>query len=124
MMKLTPLMTSLMIGLSALAATDVTAQDRPTHCGATPSNPPVVPDGSKATTDAILNARKSVLAYTDAVDAYIKCMESRARFIAPYMSKEQLTRYDEDMADLNNGLRELQISLNKAIRAYRAKKSK
>lgn len=88
-------------------------------CGQPPIEPPLVPSGASANASDIRKARDDVLAYSDKVDAFITCMERRGAAVAPYMTKEQIARRQEDLNELHNGRRDLQIALNEAIRAFR-----
>ncbi len=88
-------------------------------CGQPPVDIPAVPAGETASADDIKQARDMVLAFSGEVDKFITCMERRSSLIAPYMTKEQVARRQEDLNELHNGRRDLQIQLNEAIRAYR-----
>lgn len=103
------------VGLS-LAITSASAA---VDCGEPPMQQPAVPDGARATPDDIRFARDAVLAYSAKVDEFIACMDARTARVAPYMTKEQITRRQEDIDELHNVRRDLQIKLNEAIRAYR-----
>ncbi len=103
------------LALAALVALPAQAAD----CGQAPIDMPQVPNGATATAGDIRLARDRVLAYSATVDEFIACMERRATLVSPYMTKEQLTRRQEDLNDLHNERRDLQIKLNEAIRAFR-----
>ncbi len=105
----------LFVGLAAMTSVSAHAKD----CGQPPVDMPFVPGGEQASADDIRVARDLVLAYSNEVDAFINCMEQRTPLIAPYMTKDQITRRQEDLNDLHNDRRDLQIKLNEAIRAYR-----
>lgn len=93
-------------------------------CGQPPLDVPAVPTGDREiTATEVRQARDAVLAYSSEVDKFINCMERRVVQIAPYMTKEQLTRRQEDIDGLHNQRRDLQIKLNEAIRAYRRQTS-
>ena len=103
------------ISFSVLASLPAQAGD----CGQPPLDMPTVPNGATASADDIRSARDLVLAYSATVDEFIGCMEQRTPLVAPYMTKEQIERRQEDLNDLHNERRDLQIQLNEAIRAYR-----
>jgi hypothetical protein len=84
---------------------------------------PFVPSGDSISADAVRTARAAVLAYSSEVDKFIGCMEQRVNKVAPYMTKEQLARRQEDIDELHNQRRDLQIKLNEAIRALRRQSS-
>lgn len=84
---------------------------------------PPVPNGANATADDIRDARDAVLGYSKKVDEYLSCMDQRASVIVPYLTKEQKVRWDEDLTQVHNNRRDLQIKLNEAIRAYRRQDS-
>jgi hypothetical protein len=92
-------------------------------CGEPPMDQPPVPNGANATSDDIRDARDAVLGYSKRVDEYLSCMDQRAAVIVPYLTKEQKTRWDEDLTKVHNDRRDLQIKLNEAIRAYRRQDS-
>lgn len=103
------------VAIAALASVPVHAAD----CGQPPLDMPRVPNGATASADDIRQARDLVLAYSATVDEFISCMEQRTTLVAPYMTKEQISRRQEDLNDLHNERRDLQIQLNEAIRSYR-----
>lgn len=92
-------------------------------CGEPPLDIPFVPSGDSVSADAVRQARAAVLAYSGVVDKFIGCMDQRVNKVAPYMTKEQLARRQEDIDDLHNQRRDLQIKLNEAIRALRRQSS-
>ncbi|WP_417459851.1 hypothetical protein [Kordiimonas sp.] len=92
-------------------------------CGEPPMQQPPVPDGSRASADDIRDARDAVLTYSRSVDEYLTCMDQRAPVILPYLTKEQKARWDEDLTQIHNERRDLQVKLNEAIRAYRRQDS-
>lgn len=92
-------------------------------CGQAPLDAPIIPDGTTASTNDIRVARDDVLAYSNKVDAYIACMDSAGIKIAPYLTKEQITRRQDDLNSLHNERRDLQLALNEAIRAFRRQTS-
>lgn len=97
-----------------------TAPAMAADCGEAPFDAPAgVPDGQTATATEIRTARNAVIAYSSKVDTYMACMDQRATVLLPYMTKEQKTRWDEDLADLHDTRRELQTAMNIAIRAFR-----
>lgn len=105
----------LLVGVAAMASLPAQAKD----CGQPPVDMPFVPAGESASANDIRSARDLVLAYSGEVDKFISCMEQRTPLIAPYMTKEQIARRQEDLNDLHNVRRDLQIKLNEAIRAFR-----
>jgi hypothetical protein len=88
-------------------------------CGEPPMDQPPVPSGEAASTDDIRIARDAVIQYSRQVDEYLTCMDQRAPKIMPYLTKEQKVRWDEDLADVHERRRKLQIKMNEAIRSYR-----
>lgn len=106
-------------GAVFIMASPVQAAD----CGQPPLDAPAVPSGDGISAEAVRQARAAVLAYSGAVDEFIGCMDQRVNKVAPYMTKEQLTRRQEDIDDLHNLRRDLQIKLNEAIRALRRQSS-
>lgn len=92
-------------------------------CGEPPLDAPNVPVGESATSEQIRIARDAVLAYSSVVDEYIACMDSRSAKLVPYMTKEQISRRQEDINELHNTRRDIQIKLNEAIRAFRRQTS-
>ncbi len=107
-------------GFMVVATNPVQAAD----CGQPPIDAPSVPTGERTiTATEVRQARDAVLAYSSEVDKFIGCMDQRVTQIAPYMTKEQLTRRQEDIDTLHNQRRDLQIKLNEAIRAYRRQTS-
>lgn len=92
-------------------------------CGEPPLDMPFVPTGDTVSAEAVRKARTEVLAYSGEVDKFISCMDQRVSKIASYMTKEQLTRRQEDIDDLHNQRRDLQIKLNEAIRTLRRQSS-
>jgi len=104
-----------LIGVFIMAGGPAHAAD----CGEPPLDMPFVPSGDSISADAVRTARAEVLAYSGVVDKFIGCMDQRVAKVAPYMTKEQLTRRQEDIDDLHNQRRDLQIKLNEAIRALR-----
>ena len=92
-------------------------------CGEPPLQQPPVPDGSHANADDIRDARDAVLGYSKRVDKYLTCRDQRAPTILPYLTKEQKLRWDEDLTNVHNERRDLQVKLNEAIRAYRRQDS-
>ncbi len=105
----------LLAGAAAIVAVPAQAKD----CGPPPLDVPVVPAGATASAEDIRTARNMVLSYSNKVDEFLGCMENRTSKFAPYMTKEQIARRQEDLNDLHNDRRDLQIQLNEAIRAYR-----
>lgn len=98
-----------------LGSATVSAAD----CGEPPMEHPPVPDGSSASADQIRDARDAILEYSKKVDEYLTCMDQRAAKIMPYLTKEQQTRWDEDLTAVHDVRRNLQIRMNEAIRSYR-----
>ncbi len=91
-------------------------------CGEPPLGTPHVPNGTSSTTDDIRTARRAVLDYSTAVDAYLACMDQSDPKILPWLTKEQQGRREEDLVNLHNKRRDIQIKLNDAIREFRKKK--
>lgn len=104
-----------LIAVSFVFAPNTYAAD----CGEQPVDSPIVPSGDALTAESIRQARDAVLAYSEKVDAYIACMDEKGLKVAAFMTKEQKQRRQDDLAELHNERRDLQIALNEAIRAYR-----
>lgn len=104
------------ITLSLLAATTAFAD-----CGEAPTPTFTIPSGETANADEIRTIRADVLKYSEQVDAYLACMDRTGLKLLPWMTKEQQTRREEDLTNLHNNRREVQIALNDAIRTYRAR---
>ncbi len=96
-------------------STSVVAAD----CGEPPMDQPPLPTGEAASTEQIRDARNAVIDYSRKVDEYLTCMDQRAPAIMPYLTKDQKVRWDEDLADIHEVRRKLQVKMNEAIRAYR-----
>lgn len=89
------------------------------ECGQPPLDLPAVPSVSGLTSDALRQARERVISYSEGVDRYLTCMDRRAAMLFTYMTEEQRTRWQDDLADVHNGRRELQVEMNALIRAFR-----
>jgi len=100
---------------AVIASTPVYAVD----CGEKPNALPTVPTGTNMATESIRAARVAVVSFSEKVDNYITCMDTRAPTILPYLTKEQKARWEEDLADLHDRRRDLQNDMNLAIRAFR-----
>lgn len=110
---------SFLAGFMVVVANSAQAAD----CGEPPLDAPIVPSGDNISASQVRQARDAVLAYSGEVDKFIGCMDQRVVQVAPYMTKEQLARRQEDIDDLHNQRRDLQIKLNEAIRAFRRQTS-
>lgn len=104
--------------MAAAMTTTAIAED----CGEPPLDQPTVPETAQSA-DEIRTARDAVLAYSGEVDKYIECMDKRMAKFGPYMTKEQIARRQDDLNDLHNSRRDLQLALNDAIRSYRRQTS-
>ena len=93
------------------------------ECGEPPVVQPSIPSGSALTAQKIREARDTVVAYSQSVDVYLQCMDDRFSLLATYMTEDQRTQYNNDLASLHDGRRELQLKMNEAIRAFRAQAS-
>lgn len=108
------------IGLIALTAAFAFGQSAvAAECGEPPLAAPIIPNGEHSEADDIRAARTAVVDYSAEVDKYLACMDSKASLVFPYMTKEQKSRWDEDLADVHNKRRDAQTAMNEAIRAYR-----
>jgi len=116
-----------MKGLSIIALTALVAG--PVYAGCTaPSSDVTIPDGSKATLDELLAAKKAVKDYNAAVEAFNSCLnlEQDAAVAARgnNITQEERKQIDKDYADRYNvELAKLQAvaeQLNTQIRAYKA----
>lgn len=88
-------------------------------CGVPPLDEPSLPSASSITADTLKSVRDSTVVFSDRVDAYMACMDLRGRKLLPYLTKEQQTRWEEDLTEVHENRRQLQIALNDLIRAYR-----
>ena len=93
------------------------------NCGEPPVKLPVLPAAERADSDQILATRKAVLDYSKVVDSYIACVEESTSELLPFMSKEQRNRLSNDLTDLHNQRRDLQIAFNELIRSVRRKEN-
>ncbi len=102
-----------------MLADQASAQQRLRDCGEEPLDLPTIPGGEAISADIIRETRRAVLDYSDKVDAYLSCMDVRANTLFTYMTEKQRTQFNNDLADVHNRRRSLQIKMNEAIRAYR-----
>lgn len=90
-----------------------------TDCGEPPMQGPIIPKGETATPDDLRIARESIVVYSGKVDTYLTCMDRRGAQLSPYMTKEQRSRYDEDLNAVHERRRQVQLDLNEQIRVWR-----
>lgn len=103
------------ITLSTCMSVSAVAED----CGAPPMETPTLPSTVTITADTLKSARERTIAYSETVDTYMTCMDQRGRKLLPYLTKDQQTRWEEDLTEIHETRRQLQITLNDIIRAYR-----
>jgi hypothetical protein len=107
------------LGCILVAVVAMALPSQAMDCGQPPIVAPSVPDGATASTADIRAARDDVLAYSNEVDTYISCMDQAGLKVAPYLTKEQIARRQDDLNALHDDRRDLQLALNEAIRAFR-----
>ena len=116
-----------MKGLFIIALTALVAG--PVYAGcAAPSNAVTIPDGSKATLDELLAAKKAVKDYNAAVEAFNSCLdlEQDAAVAARgnNITAEERKQINNDYAERSNAevtrLQAVADQLNTQIRAYKA----
>lgn len=90
-----------------------------TDCGEPPLDKINLPSASSVTADTLKEARNELVAFSDKVDAYMGCMDQRGRKLLPYLTKKQQARWEEDLTEVHENRRQLQIALNDLIRTYR-----
>ena len=78
-----------------------------------------VPEGASASSDQIRSARTRVLNWSKQVDDYMACMDRDGIKLQPWLTAQQWQRREEDLANLHNKRRDVQIALNNAIRTWR-----
>jgi hypothetical protein len=88
-------------------------------CGAPPLDKPTLPSATTVTADSLKSARESTVVFSDQVDTYMSCMDQQGRKLLPYLTKEQQTRWEEDLTEIHENRRQLQIALNDLIRSFR-----
>lgn len=114
------LLTNKIVATALLSATLSTATFA-ADCGEPPLGKLSLPTTTSIDSDNLNVARDRVINYSENVDTYMNCMDQRGRKLLPYMSKDQQTRWEEDLTKVHENRRELQIALNDLIRAYRKK---
>ena len=108
--RLVPLVAALVLFAGpALAAVD---------CGDPPMDEPAIPDGAHASRAEMLSAVNAVKAYSDAVDAYLKCKDERSLTVFKWMNEAQRTRWAEDLDRVHQRRVEVQRQMNEAIRVF------
>jgi hypothetical protein len=116
-----------MKGLSVIALAAIVAG--PVYAGcAAPTNSVTIPDGSKATIEEMVAAKKAVTEYNAAVEAFNSCLnlEQDAAFAARgnNITKEERKQITEDYAKRSDTevtrLQAVAEQLNAQIRAYKA----
>lgn len=104
-------------------ATGLSVSGTADDCGAPPLNKPNLPSSTTVTADSLKNARESTILFSERVDNYMSCMDQRGRKLLPYLTKEQQSRWEEDLTGVHENRRQLQIALNDLIRAFRKQPS-
>lgn len=89
-------------------------------CGEQPMDKPPVPEGAKSNRAQITEARNRIIAFSEKIDTYLACQDKRFEMLGPYMTKEQRERFSEDLKKLSDIRRDLQIDINREIRAWRS----
>lgn len=92
-------------------------------CGEPPYDKPFIPNGLSATREEIGTARDAVISYSEKIDIYIVCMEERTALLSPYMTKDQRSRWIDTLNELASERTDIQLAVNKQIRAWRGKKT-
>ena len=104
-------------------ATGMSAATYATDCGAPPLDQPVLPLKQVISPEELKNARDKTIQFSESVDAYMACMDQQGQKLLPYMTKKQQTRWEEDLTQVHENRRQIQIALNDLIRAYREQDS-
>ena len=108
--------------LSAVIAATATASAQALDCGQPPFRKPTLPsDISNLTLEQLRDIRSKVVNYSGAVDTYLNCMDAESEKLSRFMTKEQRARRDQDLNDLHERRREVQVQLNEIIRNFRAR---
>jgi hypothetical protein len=116
-----------MKGVSIIALTAIIAGPVYADCAA-PEGNVTIPDGSKATLDEMLVAKKAVKDYNAAVEAFNSCLnlEQDAAIAArgKNITEEERKQIDHDYAERSNAvvnkLQTVADQLNEQIRLYKA----
>ncbi|RMD89770.1 MAG: hypothetical protein D6807_03010 [Alphaproteobacteria bacterium] len=87
-------------------------------CGDPPMKGPAIPDGAHASRAEMLAGVNAVKAYSDAVDAYLKCKDQRALTVFQWMTEDQRRRWNEDLDAVHQRRVEVQRQMNEAIRIF------
>ncbi len=103
------------ITLTAGISTAGTAED----CGEAPLDKPNLPSITSVTADTLKSARDRTVAFSERVDTYMGCMDLQGRKLLPHLTKPQQVRWEEDLTEVHENRRQLQIALNDLIRSYR-----
>ena len=106
---------------TALLSAALSTTSLATDCGVPPLDKLNLPSATSVDSDNLKVARDHVIGFSDNVDTYMNCMDQRGRKLLPYMSKDQQSRWEEDLTKVHEHRRELQIALNDLIREYRKK---
>ncbi len=88
-------------------------------CGAPPQEKPNLPAAASITAGELKKVRDGIISFSSEVDVYMTCMDERGKKLLPYLTKEQQTRWEEDLTEVHENRRQIQITLNDLIRAYR-----
>ena len=89
-------------------------------CGEPPVDAPALPSLKALTVDNMLQSRADVLSYSSDVDKYLSCMDARYSTLATYMTDDQRERWNNDLVDIHENRKSLQLALNERIRALRS----
>lgn len=107
------------IGYIITLTTGLSIAGAASDCGAPPLDAPSLPSSSIITSDSLKSARNRTVSFSENVDTYMTCMDQQGRKLLPYLTKEQQARWEEDLTEVHENRRQLQIALNDLIRSYR-----
>ena len=88
-------------------------------CGEAPLDVPNLPSLTSVTASTLKSARNRTVAFSERVDNYMGCMDLQGRKLLPYLTKPQQARWEEDLTEIHENRRQLQIALNDLIRSFR-----
>lgn len=103
------------ITLTAGISLASTAED----CGEAPLDTPNLPSLTSVTSDTLKSARDRTVVFSEKVDNYMGCMDRQGSKLLPHLTKEQQARWEEDLTEVHENRRQLQIALNDLIRSFR-----
>lgn len=112
-------MSAFLLGLYMLAQASSPAAA--VDCGSPPVFQAGLPAEDTATAEQLRDARTNVQAHSTAVTQWLSCMDQRSRKVFSWLTEDQRSRWDEDLAAVHNDRVELERGLNNRIRAYNAR---